>query len=191
MNGSRPFWVSMCQGFGRARRSETDPCDNPNTDSPNNLWLIEYCDSASLTRRTMSSVLRLLYISNCCWVMGGKTALSGRCGDEWCDGTGDWDISELVIDAMRCSGLAATENSSVGVTGGRIEFPMGLGADEAVVVGVEVGSGLGLTMLNALRIDSSRSFWLPSLSLSDDMPLDFFDSFGIDKSWIEPPFNAC
>lgn len=77
------------------------------------------------------------------------------------------------------------ENSSVGVTGGKIEFPMGLGADDAVVVGVDVGSGFGLTMLKALRIDSSRSFWLVSLSLSDDIPLDFpigFISLGIDRS---------
>ena len=28
--------------LGRARRSETDPWDRPSTDSPNNLWLMEY-----------------------------------------------------------------------------------------------------------------------------------------------------
>ena len=94
---------------------------------------------------------------------------------------------------MRWSGLAATEKSSVGVTGGKIELLMGLGAEEAVVVGVEVGSGFGLTMLNALRIDSSKSL-VVSLSLSEESPLDFpcfDDSFGIDKSWMDPPFKAC
>lgn len=60
-------------------------------------------------------------------------------------------ISEFVIDAMRCSGLAADEKSSVGViAGGKIELPNGLGAaDEAVVVGVVPGSGFGRTKLNA------------------------------------------
>lgn len=79
------------------------------------------------------------------------------------------------------------------MTGGRIELLIGLGAEEAVVVGVDVGSGFGLTILNALRIDSSRSL-LVSDSLSDDIPLDFpicFDSFDSDKSWIDPPFIAC
>lgn len=182
MNGSRPFCVNMCHGFGRAKRSETDPCESPSTDSPNNLWLIEYCDSASLTRLTMSSVLRLLYMSNCCCVIGGRTAFNGRCGDEWCDGTGDCDINELVIEAIRCNGLAATENSSVGVTGGRMELPIGLGADDAVVVGVDVGSGFGLTILKALRIESSSSLLVASLSLSE-RPFDFpMLSFGIDRS---------
>lgn len=60
-------------------------------------------------------------------------------------------INEFVIDAMRCNGLAADEKSSVGViAGGRMELPNGLGAaDEAVVVGVVPGSGLGRTKLNA------------------------------------------
>ena len=49
INGSRPFCVSMCQGFGRASKSETEPCDRPSTDSPNSLWDIEYCDSCSFT----------------------------------------------------------------------------------------------------------------------------------------------
>lgn len=30
------FCVSMCQGLGRARRSDTEPCDSPRTLSPNN-----------------------------------------------------------------------------------------------------------------------------------------------------------
>ena len=42
MNGSLPFWVSMCQGLGRARRSDTEPWDRPSTASPNSLWLMLY-----------------------------------------------------------------------------------------------------------------------------------------------------
>uniref|UniRef100_A0A182QAU8 Uncharacterized protein n=1 Tax=Anopheles farauti TaxID=69004 RepID=A0A182QAU8_9DIPT len=77
-------------------------------------------------------------------------------------------MSEFVIDAIRWSGLAATENSSVGaIVGGRILFPIGLGAaDEAVVVGVHMpdgSEGFGFTRLNALCFMlSSSSFWLPS-----------------------------
>ena len=57
MNGSRPFWVSRCQGLGLASRSLTEPWDKPRTVSPNKRWLIEYWLRASLTRRTRSSVL--------------------------------------------------------------------------------------------------------------------------------------
>ncbi len=49
MNGSRPFCVSMCQGFGLAKRSDTLPCDRPKTDSPNSLWLMEYWERMSFT----------------------------------------------------------------------------------------------------------------------------------------------
>lgn len=53
MNGSRPFCVSMCQGLGRASKSETDPCESPRTDSPNRRWLIEYWLSCSFTYWTI------------------------------------------------------------------------------------------------------------------------------------------
>lgn len=33
--GSRPFRLSLCQGFGRARRSETEPWVSPRMVSPN------------------------------------------------------------------------------------------------------------------------------------------------------------
>lgn len=36
--GSRPFKLSLCQGFGRARRSETEPCVSPRIVSPNKRW---------------------------------------------------------------------------------------------------------------------------------------------------------
>lgn len=72
-------------------------------------------------------------------------------------------INEFVMEAMRCKGLADTENSSLGVpTGCRIELLNGLGAAEDVVVlvGVVPGSDFGLTRLNAedcLFIVSSTS----------------------------------
>ncbi len=53
MNGSRPFCVNMCQGLGRASKSETDPCESPRTDSPNRRWLIEYWLSCSFTYWTI------------------------------------------------------------------------------------------------------------------------------------------
>ena len=49
MNGSFPFCVSICHGLGRVNKSETLPCDNPKIHSPNSLWLMEFCESASLT----------------------------------------------------------------------------------------------------------------------------------------------
>lgn len=49
MKGSLPFCVSMCQGFGLASKSETEPWDSPRTLSPNSRWLIEYWESCSLT----------------------------------------------------------------------------------------------------------------------------------------------
>ena len=64
MKGSLPFWVSMCQGLGRARRSDTEPWDRPSTASPNSLWLMLYCDRISLMRRVRSSELRWAYWSN-------------------------------------------------------------------------------------------------------------------------------
>ncbi len=48
MKGSFPFWVSMWYCFGRARRSDTLPCDRPRMFSPNRRWLMEYCERASL-----------------------------------------------------------------------------------------------------------------------------------------------
>ena len=53
MKGSLPFCVNMCQGFGLAKRSDTLPWDSPSTDSPNSLWLMEYCDSMSFTCNRM------------------------------------------------------------------------------------------------------------------------------------------
>ena len=47
MNGSLPFCVSMCHGFGLARRSDTLPWERPSTDSPNRRWLIEYWERIS------------------------------------------------------------------------------------------------------------------------------------------------
>ena len=49
MNGSFPFCVSICHGLGRVNKSETLPCDKPKIHSPNSLWLMEFCESASLT----------------------------------------------------------------------------------------------------------------------------------------------
>lgn len=37
-NGSRPFKLSLCQGFGRASRSETEPWVSPSIVSPNKRW---------------------------------------------------------------------------------------------------------------------------------------------------------
>ena len=64
MKGSRPFCVSMCQGLGRARRSDTEPWLSPSTASPNSRWLMLYWLSSSLVRRVRSSVLRCAYWSN-------------------------------------------------------------------------------------------------------------------------------
>ncbi len=75
MKGSRPFCVSICQGFGRASRSDTLPCERPSTASPKRRWLMEYWDRISLIRRTVSSVLTWLYRSNCCCVIGGRLFL--------------------------------------------------------------------------------------------------------------------
>ena len=36
--GSRPFRLSLCQGLGRARRSETEPWVSPRMVSPNKRW---------------------------------------------------------------------------------------------------------------------------------------------------------
>lgn len=36
--GSRPFRLSLCQGLGRARRSETEPWVSPKMVSPNKRW---------------------------------------------------------------------------------------------------------------------------------------------------------
>lgn len=75
---------------------------------------------------------------------------------------------------------------------------MGLGADEAVVVGVQVpGSGFGLTKLKALCfMASSTSLLAASISLSKSViePLSLFDdcfSFGSERSWIDPLSPAC
>lgn len=215
MNGSLPFWVSICQGLGRASRSDTLPWESPNTDSPKSRWLIEnwlscsftwkqtyvttlvecthflllddvrntsisiklfrnsdqtktfrvetkiywkfvpysekkselghsalnfhriykttykttkilkqfYCRQKYSTFLTISSVLRLLNWSNCCCVIGGKTALRGRWEGEWWCGADGWEMRALVMEAILCKGLTAAlgEKSS----GGRIEFPRG------------------------------------------------------------------
>ena len=49
MKGSFPFCVNICQGLGRVSKSETLPWDKPKTHSPNSLWLMEFCERASLT----------------------------------------------------------------------------------------------------------------------------------------------
>ncbi len=64
MKGSLPFCVSMCQGLGRARRSDTEPWDRPSTASPNRRWLMLYWDRISLMRLVRSSELRWAYWSN-------------------------------------------------------------------------------------------------------------------------------
>ena len=54
----------MCQGFGLASRSDTEPWERPNTASPNSLWLMLYWDRISLIRLVRSSELRWEYWSN-------------------------------------------------------------------------------------------------------------------------------
>lgn len=78
---------------------------------------------------TISSVLRLLNWSNCCCVMGGRTALRGLWAGLWWDGVLGVEMSELVIEAMRCRGLAEDVAKSSGPVGGKMEFS-GLGAVE-------------------------------------------------------------
>ena len=58
MKGSLPFCVSMCQGLGRASRSDTEPWLSPSTASPNSRWEMEYCERISFIRLTVSSVFR-------------------------------------------------------------------------------------------------------------------------------------
>lgn len=75
-------------------------------------------------------------------------------------------ISEFVIDAILCSGLAEEEKSSLGViAGGRMELLSGLGAVEGVVAAVVVGAGVpgscfGRTKLNALECLNASSLAL-------------------------------
>lgn len=146
---------------------------------------MEYWLNASLTRRTISSVFKLLKRSNCCWVIGGSTAFMDLCGGGWCGGFVGCDIKLLVIEAILCKGLAAAElvKSSLGViAGGRIAFPSGLEADDPV--DCCPGSSLGRTNENALpawRIASSASNGL-SLSLSVIPFIFIVLSFGRDKS---------
>ena len=78
---------------------------------------------------TISSVLRLLNWSNCCCVMGGRTALRGLWEGLWWDGVLGVEMSELVMEAMRCRGLAEDVAKSSGPVGGKMEFS-GLGAVE-------------------------------------------------------------
>lgn len=194
MKGSRPFCVSMCQGFGLASKSLTDPCDRPRTDSPNSLWLMEYWLRASLTLLTMSSVFKLLKRSNCCCVIGGRTAFIDLCTGGWWGGFDGWDMRLFVIDAILCSGLAAAEllKSSFGViAGGSIAFPNGLEADDPV--DCCPGSSFGLTNENALPaclIASSASIDL-SLSLSVIPFILAFLSLGKERSWTAPEPFIC
>lgn len=114
------------------------------------------------------------------------------------------------MEAMRCSGLAADEKSSVGVmAGGNIVLPNGLGAaDEAVVVGVVPGSGFGRTKLKALLCRGSSLSLLassicaiviwPFILCCDAMPPQPPFSFFTDKSCAAAaaaataaPFKAC
>ena len=68
--------------------------------------------ASARTLLTTSSVLRLLNWSNCCCVMGGRTAFMGRGGCGCSGGSAALFISELVMLAIRCSGLAAVASSS-------------------------------------------------------------------------------
>lgn len=68
--------------------------------------------------------------------MGGSTALRGLWLVVWCWWEGGCDISELVMEAILWSGLAAADEvkSSVGVmAGGRMLLLNGLEAVELVV----------------------------------------------------------
>lgn len=76
-----------------------------------------------ITLRTISSVFRLLNWSNCCWVIGGKTAFNGRWDGEWWCGVDGCEISAFVIEAILCSGLTAADGEKS--SGGSIEFPKG------------------------------------------------------------------
>ena len=51
----------MCQGFGLASRSDTEPWESPNTASPKSLWLMLYWLSSSFVFLVRSSVLRWAY----------------------------------------------------------------------------------------------------------------------------------
>lgn len=107
-------------------------------------------------------------------------------------------MREFVMEAIRCRGLTVTDMSSVGITGGRILLLMGLGADEAVVVGVHVpGSGFGFTKLKALCfMASSTSLLAASISHSRSVnePFSLFDncfSLGSDRSCTDPLRPTC
>lgn len=57
-------------------------------------------------------MLRLLYWSNCCWVMGGRTALRGFWETGLVEEMGGPVMRELVMEAMRWRGDADTLRSS-------------------------------------------------------------------------------
>lgn len=107
-------------------------------------------------------------------------------------------MREFVMEAILCRGLTVTDMSSDGgMTGGRMLLLIGLGADEAVVVGVQVpGSGFGLTKLKALCfMVSSTSLLAASISLSksviDPLSLEDCFSFGSERSWTDPLSPIC
>ena len=73
----------------------------------------------------MSSVLRLLKVSNCCWVIGGRTAFKGLWWGEPPLWLADWAavlwlIKEFVIEAILCKGDAAALQPRSELVGGPI-----------------------------------------------------------------------
>lgn len=60
MKGSRPFCVNESQDLGRAKRSETEPCERPKIFSPNCRWLIELMLRYSEVDQSMMTYNRCL-----------------------------------------------------------------------------------------------------------------------------------
>ena len=105
---------------------------------------------AALTLLTTCSVLMLLYWSNCCCVMGGSTALAGRAGWLGRLGRAALLISELVMLAILCRGLAEVAGSSaeLGASGrepapGRNRPPAGRPGRDGGLAGPPPGAGRG------------------------------------------------
>lgn len=72
IKGSLPFCVSIDQALGLARRSLTLPWDSPSTFSPNNLWLIEYWLSSSLTCQWKTNKILWKIHTRWCQILSNK-----------------------------------------------------------------------------------------------------------------------
>ena len=83
--------------------------------------------------------MRRSNLSNCCCVMGGRTALRGLWDEVECVGRWGCDTSEFVIDAIRCKG-DNDDDTSMAALAALMAAAMSSAAD----VGGKMGDWIGL-----------------------------------------------